>query len=404
MLFRYTGIAQNGKNVSGTIEATDKNEAIAKLKARSVYYKKISEYTPSILSKIKFKKKEKINTAILSTLSRDLAVYLNAGISIVNGIKLASGQYSNNKKVASFLSSLATFLDEGKSFSVALELQQVYDLPLFYRQSIKVSEDGGILAEVLSELSKFLKEQERVSKQISSALAYPIFIIFVSVLMISFMMVVVVPKITSIFAQMNEELPPITQFTINASEFLSSYWHILVIAFVLAVLLFNAVLRLNRAFKYFFDLLILKIPFFGKTVEITELARFSYMTSMLLRSGLPFVQAINLSSRILKNSVIADLFQHSANRVVEGERLSTSLHAADYKLQKSFVQAIALGEETSELQSILSNLSNLYFEENRDRIGIFLSLLEPVLMLVVGGAVGFIIASMLLPIFSLNIK
>ncbi len=403
MLFKYTGISQNGKNVSGTIEATDKHEAIAKLKARSIYYKKIGEYTPSILSKIKFKKKEKIKTAILSTLSRDLAVYLNAGISIVNGIKLASSQYSNNKKVASFLSSLATFLDEGKSFSVALELQQVYDLPLFYRQSIKVSEDGGILAEVLSELSKFLKEQERISKQVSSALAYPLFIILVSVLMISFMMVVVVPKITSIFAQMNEELPPITQFTIGASEFLSSYWHLLAIGFVVAIALFKAALVMNRTLKYSYDLFILKIPFFGKTVEVTELARFSYMTSMLLRSGLPFVQALNLSSRILKNSVIADLFQSSANRVVEGERLSVTLHGARYKLQKSFVQAIALGEETSELQSILSNLSALYFEENRDRIGIFLSLLEPVLMLVVGGAVGFIIASMLLPIFSLNI-
>jgi len=404
MLFKYTGVAQNGKSVNGTIEATDKNEAIAKLKARSVYYKKISEYSPSLLSKIKFKKKERIKASILSTLSRDLAVYLNAGISIVNGIKLASSQYSNNKKVASFLSSLATFLDEGKSFSVSLELQQVYDLPLFYRQSIKVSEDGGILGEVLMELSKFLKEQERIAKQISSALAYPLFIILVSVLMISFMMVVVVPKITSIFAQMNEELPPITQFTIGASEFLSSYWHILAILFVMIVVLFKLALQMNRSFKYLFDLFILKIPFFGKTVEVTELARFSYMSSMLLRSGLPFVQAITLSSRILKNSVIADLFQDAANRVVEGERLSTTLHGAEYKLQKSFVQAIALGEETSELQSILSNLSNLYFEENRDRIGIFLSLLEPILMLVVGGAVGFIIASMLLPIFSLNIS
>lgn len=404
MLYKYTGIAQNGKNVSGTIEATNKNEAIAKLKAKSVYYKKISEYTPSLLSQINFKKREKIKTATLATLSRDLSVYLNAGISIVNGIKLASSQYSGSKKIASFLSSLATFLDEGKSFSVALELQQVFDIPLFYKQSIKVSEDGGILSEVLMELSVFLKEQERISKQIGSAMAYPIFIILVSVLMISFMMVVVVPKITSIFAQMNEELPAITRFTIGASDFLGAYWHLLAIAAVAGVALFQLMLRTNRPFKYSVDLLILKIPFFGKTVEVSELARFSYMTSVLLRSGLPFVQAINLSSRILKNSVIADIFQDAANRVVEGERLSSSLHAAEYKLQKSFVQAIALGEETSQLQSILSNLSNLYFEENKDRVGIFLSLLEPVLMLVVGGAVGFIIASMLLPIFSLNIN
>ncbi len=403
MLFKYTGITHTGKSVSGTIEATDRNEAIGKLKSRTIYYKKITEYTPSLLSRIRLVKKEKIKPALLSTLSRDLAVYLNAGISIVNAIRLASSQYADNKKLSSFLSSIATFLDEGKSFSVALESQKVYDLPLFYRQSIKVSEDGGILAEVLEELSKFLKEQERVTKQISSAMAYPIFIMLVSVLMISFMMVIVVPKITSIFAQMNEELPPITQFVIGISDFLTAYWHLLLILLVMIVALFKGITGTNKNARYMVDLMVLKIPFFGKTVEVSELARFSYMTSVLLRSGLPFVQAINLSSRILKNLVIADIFQHAADRVVEGERLSSSLNSADYRLQRSFVQAIALGEETSEVQSILANLSNLYFEENRDRIGIFLSLLEPIMMLVVGGAVGFIIASMLLPIFSLNI-
>ena len=128
------------------------------------------------------------------------------------------------------------------------------------------------------------------------------------------------------------------------------------------------------------------------------------MSSVLLKSGLPFVQAITLSARILKNSVISNIFQNSANKVVEGAKLSNSLNNQNYKLQKSFVQSIALGEETSELQNILSNLSELYFEENKDRVSIFLSLLEPFLMLFVGGIVGFIISAMLLPIFSLNIN
>lgn len=403
MLFKYSGYTQNGKSVSGTIEATDKNEAIAKLKAKSIYYKKISQSTPSILSKISLKKKEKIKVSLLATLSRDLSIYLKAGISIVNCIKLASNQYSHNKKVASFLNSINTFLDEGKSFSTALEMQQVFEIPSFYKQSIKVSEDGGMLAEVLLELSNFLKDQEKITKQISSAMAYPIFIVFVSVLMIAFMMIAVVPKITSIFDQMNETLPPITQFTIKTSDFLSSNWHIIAIFIFFLVVFLKFLAKTNSRFKYYLDLFVLKIPFFGKSAEITELARFSYMTSVLLKSGVPFVQTINLGSRILKNSVIANIFQNSAKKVVEGERFSTALNSADFKIQKSFVQAMALGEETSELEPILSNLSSLYFEDNKDRMGLFLSLLEPVLMLVVGGMVGFIIASMLLPIFSLNI-
>jgi general secretion pathway protein F/type IV pilus assembly protein PilC len=353
---------------------------------------------------IKLRKKEKIKTSVLSNLSRDLSIYLDSGISIVNAVKLASNQYSDNKKISSFFNSIATFLDEGKNFANALESQKVYEIPQFFIHSINVSQESGILSEVLLELSRFLKEQEKITKQIGSALAYPIFIIFVSIFMIAFMMVVVVPKITSIFEQMNEELPQITQFTINVSSFLSNYYIHLIVATFIFIFIFQLMLKFNATFRYTFHLLSLKIPFFGKNAQMAELGRFSYMCSVLIKSGLPFVQAIKLSSKILKNSVISSLFQDASKKVVEGEKLSSSLMKSKYKIQKSFIQAIALGEETSELGKILSNLSRLYFEETNDRMKIFLSLLEPMLMLVVGGAVGFIIASMLLPIFSLNIQ
>jgi general secretion pathway protein F/type IV pilus assembly protein PilC len=403
MLFKYKGI-QNGKSVSGTIEANNKKEAIVKLRAKNIFYKSLKESSVSIFEYIKLKRKEKIKTSILSNLSRDLSIYLDSGISIVNAIKLASNQYADNKKVSSFLSSIATFLDEGKSFANALELQRVYEIPPFFIHSINVSQESGILSEVLAELGRFLKEQDKITKQISSALAYPIFIIFVSIFMIAFMMVVVVPKITSIFEQMNEELPKITQFTIGVSHFLSSYYLHIIAVIAIIFIIFQLMLKFNSSFKYAFHFFILKIPFFGKNAELAELGRFSYMCSVLIKSGLPFVQAIKLSSNILKNSVISSLFQDAGKKVVEGEKLSSSLIKANYKIQKSFIQAIALGEETSQLGKILSNLSRLYFEETNDRMKIFLSLLEPMLMLFVGGAVGFIITSMLLPIFSLNIQ
>ena len=403
MLFKYKGI-QNAKKTSGTIEANDKKEAIAKLRAKNIFYQSIKESSPSIFARINFKKKLKIKNQTLSTLSRDLSIYLNSGISIVNAIKLATNQYSDNKTLSSFLNSIATFLSEGKSFSQSLELQTVYEIPQFFIQSIKVSEESGILAEVLNELAKFLKEQDKISKQISSALAYPIFIVIVSIFMIAFMMVAVVPKIVGIFEQMNEKLPEITSFTISVSHFLSLYYiHIIVVIFLFAML-FQALRKLSSSFRYTVDLFLLKIPFFGKNIELAELGRFSYMCSVLLRSALPFVQAINLSSKILKNSVIANIFEKAGQNVVEGAKLSNSLAKSNYSIQKSFTQAIALGEETSEIEKILSNLSILYFEETNDRMKVFLSLLEPMLMLIVGGAVGFIITSMLLPIFSLNIQ
>ena len=404
MLFKYTGISNAGKKVTGKIEATNKKEAIQKITQKGIFYQSIKNDSPSIISQISFKKKEFISNKVLSGLSRDLAIYLQSGISIFNAIKLASSQYQKQKKIALFLNSIGTFLDEGKSFSSSLEAQTIYEIPLFFRQSIKVSEDGGILADVLKELAKFLKEQEKINKQIGSAMAYPIFIILVSMLMVSFMMVIVVPKIVSIFEDMDKALPPITLFVLNLSNVLSSYWHLMLIALVVFIIGFQALLKYSSKFKYIVHFLLLKILFFGKTLEYSELGRFAYMCSVLSRSGLPLVQAINLSAKILKNSVIANLFEECATKVVEGTKLSQALnHQRRYNIDKSFIQSIALGEETSELERILNNISNLYFEENQDRINIFLSLLEPLLMLLVGAIVGFIVVAMLLPIFSLNL-
>ena len=148
----------------------------------------------------------------------------------------------------------------------------------------------------------------------------------------------------------------------------------------------------------------LKIPFFGNLIEVSELSRFSYMNAILIRSGIPVVQAFKLGSNILKNSVIKKLFSDASLKVVEGEKLSKILENSDiYKIDISFIQAVAIGEQTSELSKILQNLAQLYSNQNKDKIGVFLTLLEPMFMLIVGGIIGFIVLAMLLPIFSMSL-
>ena len=140
-------------------------------------------------------------------------------------------------------------------------------------------------------------------------------------------------------------------------------------------------------------------------LELGELSRFSYMNSILMRSGIPFVQAVQLSSNIIKNLLIKKIFEEGASKIVEGEKLSKVLdNNKHYKLDEAFVHAIAIGEETSTLSEILNNLATLYNESNKDKINIFLSLLEPIFMLLVGLIIGFIVIAMLLPIFSMNIS
>jgi type II secretory pathway component PulF len=404
MVFKYQGLSADGTKAKGVIEANDLEEAKKRLQAQKIYYTSIKEDGGSFFSGISLKRTKSINPNDLAVLSRDLSIYLKAGISIVNALKLAQNQYEKNRTITSFLSIVITLLDEGKSFYQALEAQSVIKLPPFYKQSIKVSENSGILQEVLLELSIFLKEQTRVNKQIQNAFAYPAFIIVVSLFMVAFMIAFVVPKITGIFEQLGQELPGITKFVIDLGDFFTHHWMALAILIVIVITTFSFLMKFNARFKYGVDYMMLKAPFFGNIIQSSELGRFSYISSVLIRSGIPFVQTANLAANIVKNSVIKRTFLSAAERVVEGSKFSNALvKGENYKLDTSFVQAIALGEETSEVSSILQNLSELYFEENKDKISLFLSLLEPALMLIVGGIIGFIVSAMLLPIFSMNI-
>jgi general secretion pathway protein F/type IV pilus assembly protein PilC len=403
MLFRYQGFDKSGKKVKSKIEASSYEEAKLKLKANSIIFTSLKEDKFNLFGKISFKRTYKIDPLTLATISQDISIYLESGISLLNSIKLIEQRYRKDKKLNAFFNSLLSFLEEGKTFYSALEMQKSVKIPEFYLESVKISEDGGILQQVLNELSTYLKEQDRLNKQITSALAYPIFILVVSILMVGFMLSFIVPKITNIFKQYDQALPAITDFVINVGEFVSGNYQILLGGFVLTIIVFGYLMDKSKVFKYKVDSLVLKIPFFGELISLSELSRFSYINSILIKSGVPIVQSIKLSANILKNSVYKKLFEVSSTKVVEGEKLSRILETSKiHNVDRSFIQAIAIGEETSRLSSILENLTKLYSQKSKDKITIFLSLLEPFFMLVVGSIIGFIVVAMLLPIFSMN--
>jgi len=404
MIFKYKGIDENGKKLSQKIEALSLEEAKKKLRAKKIIYQTISEDTPSFYKNINFSTKYKISPKELAGLSRELAMYIRSGITIVSALKIIQSHYEQNPKMKLFLSTLSTHLDEGNNFYSALEAQSVVVLPEFFKESIKVSENGGVLDEVLLELSRFLKEQDNINKEIKSAFAYPTFMIVVSLFMISFMLTFVVPQITGIFESMDQELPIPTQVVIAMGDFFTNNFTAILAFIFIFVSVFIFLMKKSNSFAYFIDKMILKLPLFGTITQKSELARFSYIASLLVRSGVPFVETVNLSANILNNLVLKELFLTSAKQVVEGKLLSKALNDSDIKIDYAFIQSIALGEETSQLQNVLTNISELYFEENRDKISMLLTLLEPALMLFVGGSIGFIVAAMLLPIFSMSIQ
>ncbi len=396
MVFKYKGINREGKRVSSIIEAKDISEAKSKLKTQGIIYEKLSE----VKSKGNFLNltQTTIPQDLLATFAKELTTYLKSGMTIVTALRLLKEQHKNNKKFFSFLNSILTMIEEGKSLHLALSSQSIYKIPRFFIQSINVAEKSGNLIEILNKMSSFFFAQIRLKKQISTALAYPIFMIIVSIVMVSLMIVFVVPKITSVFVKSGQKLPDLTQFVVDSADFLTKYWLFLLIALFLFVILFKLARKFIPAFDIFLDKLLLMTPLIGRITHNYQMGRFSYILSIMLKSGVSFAEAIRLSNEVISNSSLKSTIDLASQKVVEGNKFSTSIMlVSGYKPRKNFIQALALGEESSEVPAVLENMSELYFEENDDKIKVFLSLIEPIMMLIVGGLIGTIVIAMLLP-------
>ena len=404
MLFKYKGYEKSGKKISGTIEAFDLNTAKAKLKQKKIIINFLEETSKPLLARFKFDSRTKIAPDILSNISKTLSIYLESGISLLNAMKLIKESYKENKKMVTFFDSVISLLDEGKNFYTALETQKTLVIPEFYLQSVKISEDGGILQGVLLELSVYIDEEQRIKKQVSQAMTYPLFIIVFAIGVIAFMLTFIVPKITSIFEQNSQELPGITSFVINTGDFMAAYYYIIFFVLVGIYLAYKFTVKKSYSFRYSKDKFKLGIPVYGSLLEMNELSRFSYMNAILLKSGVTVVQAFKMGANIVENSVVRAIFEEASKKVVEGEKLSRVLETNKrFKIDRAFIQAIAIGEETSELSRVLQNIAKLYTDNTKDKMAKFLQILQPMLILIVGGIIGFIVVAMLLPILSMSI-
>jgi general secretion pathway protein F/type IV pilus assembly protein PilC len=400
MLFKYKGFDKSGKRAKGTVTANSVEEAGQKLRNLGIYYESLSPTKEFSLENLT---KRQMSGEQLASFSKELSSYLNSGMTILTAIKLLENQHEGEKRYVSFLNSLKTMIDEGKSLYHALNSQKVYALPEFYIQSLNIAGQSGKMAEVLTNMGEFFSAQDKVRKQVKGAMVYPIIIFTVAIAMTSFLIAFVVPKITEIFEDTDQQLPPITQFVLNISDFLTTYYMHLIIGFILFILFFKLAYAKNHAFHRMIDGVLLKVPVLGTLIQNHELGRFSYILSLLLNSGVAYAQAVKLAVASFGNYKLSDLFEKASIKVMEGNKLSNALQLSKgTKLKRNFMQSLALGEESSEVGEILENISKLYAEENEEKLKILLSMLEPFMMLFIGAVVGVIVSAMLLPIFTMT--
>ncbi len=400
MLFKYKGFDKTGKKVKGTVTASSIEEAGQKLRIQNIYHEGL---TPTKEFSLDTFSQRQMPGELLSTFSKELSSYLNSGMTILTAIKLLENQHEGEKKYVSFLNSIKTMIEEGKSLYNALNSQKVYVMPEFFLQSLNVAGQSGKMVEVLTNMGNFFSAQNKVKKQVKGAMTYPAIIFVVAIGMTSFLIAFVVPKITAIFEDTGQELPPITQFVLSISDFLTSHYITIIITFILLVIFFKLAYAKIDTFHRIIDSWLLRTPILGTLIQNHELGRFSYILSLMLSSGVAYAQAVQLAKATFGNYGLKDLFEKASVKVLEGNKLSNSLQLVKgVKLKRNFLQSLALGEESSEVAQILDNTSTLYAEENEDKLKLLLGLLEPFMMLFIGVVVGVIVAAMLLPIFTMT--
>ncbi|TAN42595.1 MAG: type II secretion system protein GspF [Nitrospirae bacterium] len=385
-VFHYKGYKPDGSSVSGTLEADGLQDALTHIKALGIYPRDVNPYTHKEKA-WKFSRNEK---AHLPYVTRQLATLLAAGVPLLESLKSLADE--NRGYWQGLLISIKEQVAGGASLSRALESARKI-FPEFYINMVAAGEQSGRLDKVLTRIADFLERQEAMRSKVRTAMVYPLFMLAVGFVVLSFLFVFVVPKIVRIFENTKSALPFVTVLLIAVSNFFVHYWWAMLIA--VAAVALNAG-RLQERYRARIDRLKLRLP--GTILQSLYLGRFARATSFLLEGGLPMLRALELSAKTVGNSILELKIRDAAKKVAEGARLSAALEG----LPAVLLQLIATGEKSGTLTEVLSRAADSYEDDFERKVQKALSLLEPVMILLMGVIVGFIVLAILLPMFQLN--
>ena len=270
----------------------------------------------------------------------------------------------------------------------------------FYISMVKAGEDSGRVEDTLFRIAGYLKTQREIISKVKIALIYPVIMFLVGIGTVIFMLSFVVPKLMSIFADLGSKLPISTQILISLSNFIKVRWPIIVIVLCIIVFLYMRI-RKNKEVKSFLSSLELYIPTVKDFILKKEISRFSRTLELLIKSGIPILKGLKLTIPVLDNEIIKAEFLRSSRDLEDGASLGASLGRS--KVFPPFViSLVSIGEESGRLDNTLRELADIYEEELRESTKVFTTLLEPLMILIMGSLVGFIVMAMLLPIFQIN--
>ncbi|OBQ35644.1 MAG: pilus assembly protein PilC [Anabaena sp. CRKS33] len=389
----------SGKARSEKFIANSLTEARLNLRNQGFVIQNIKE-SQSLASRFDIKKIQNsfVNVSVKdkAVFSRQFAALVNAGVTIVRGLGVLSQQCTNPKLKAALME-ISADVQAGVNLSDAMSKHpDCFDG--LYVSMVEAGEIGGVLDEVLNRLSKLLEDMARLQNQIKSALAYPIVVGFLATAIFLGMTVFLIPIFANIFKDLGAELPALTQFLLICSEVLRSYLSLLVIGVLFALWFIYQQYYKTPVGKLSIDTISLKIPLFGDLIQKSSIARFSRTFGALTRSGVPILTSLEIVRDTSGNQVVANAIDAAREEVQQGGMISIAL------LKKAVfpamaIQMMSIGEETGQLDAMLMKIADFYEDEVEQAVKALTSILEPLMIVVVGGMVGTILLAMYLPMF-----
>ncbi len=396
--FEYTSLDPSGKNQTGIIQADTEKHVRQLLRDKNLIPVKIEKMQSGIDSAAGKKHKTKLRMGELPIIIRQLSTLLKAGLPPDESLSTITEQsdHKNSKKI---LITLRAKLMEGHSLAYGMQLfPKAFDELI--TTSVEAGEQSGNLDEVLLRLAEYLEQREDMSKQSWMALLYPIILIVTSIVVVSGLMVFIVPKVTQVFEQNNAQLPAITQALLVLSSWIRQYGLALFVVFMVALVAFIFALQ-NQEFRYKWHKFLLKLPILGGFIRISQSARFTRTLGILTKSTVPIVQALSLSSKVIKNLVIKESVDKTAAQVREGSSLSRSLKSNGY-FPPMTIRLIHSGEQSGILSEMLERSADTQERDVNQKLSSIVGIMQPVAILIVGMMILLIVLAMLLPIFQMT--
>lgn len=396
-MYKYVGRTKKGSLKRGTIEGSSRYDAIQKLREKGISPREITETKPSIFNKDLAIGGNRIKNEHFVIYCRQFATLIRAGVTIVEATNILANQ-TESKGLKKVLAEVEHDIKGGIAFSDAVE-KHPKAFPALFANMIRAGEMTGNLDDTLDRLATYFEKQHSLKKKIQSTLAYPAILSVLIVGVVIFLMVSIIPQFTGIYDSFGGELPAITKFVLSISEMMQRLWWLGLIIVVVTIGVFMFTYKTNKQFQYVVHVAILKMPIFGKLLQKAAIARMTRTLSSLFSSAVPILQALEIVAKVVDNPVISKVVLESRTSLEAGGTLSEPLKA-HWVFPPIVHQMTAIGEQTGTLDYMLEKIADFYEEDVDRTVDTLKSLIEPLMIVVLAVVVGFIVASIMIPMFS----